>query len=232
MSSNWAINTLRRVAADLQRFSDGRRIDEDQLDAFSLSLHLAYRELAALECFNMLDSCGLLAMECVGRALENIERMQEDDDEQVYRHPAIVGSNAGRPRFEIPRTQLTFLVESGFTGLQMAEMLGVSLRTVRRRLSEYGISISAQYSTVSDDQLDEIVAEIQQQFPLCGNRQMLGHLLARGLRVQQIRVRETQRRVDPEGSVMRRLQTINRRSYSVAAPRSLWHIDGNHKLIR
>ena len=89
MSSNWAINTLRRVAADLQRFSDGRRIDEDQLDAFSLSLHLAYRELAALECFNMLDSCGLLAMECVGRALENIEQMQEDDDEQVYRHPVI-----------------------------------------------------------------------------------------------------------------------------------------------
>ena len=103
---------------------------------------------------------------------------------------------------------------------------------MRRRLSEYGISISAQYSTVSDDQLDEIVAEIQQQFPLCGNRQMLGHLLARGLRVQQIRVREAQRRVDPEGSVMRRLRTINRRSYSVAAPRSLWHIDGNHKLIR
>ena len=56
MSSNWAINTFRRVAADLQRFSDGRRIDEDQLDAFSLSLHLAYRELAALECFNTLDS--------------------------------------------------------------------------------------------------------------------------------------------------------------------------------
>ena len=49
MSSNWAISTLRRVAADLQRFSDGRRIDEDQLDAFNLSLHLAYRELAALE---------------------------------------------------------------------------------------------------------------------------------------------------------------------------------------
>ena len=233
MSSNWAINTLRRVAADLQRFSDGRRIDEDQLDAFNLSLHLAYRELAALECFNRLDSCGQLAMECVRRALENIEQMQEDcDDEQVYRHPAIIGNHAGRPRFEIPRSQLTFLVESGFTGPQMAEMLGVSLRTVRRRLSEYRISISAQYSTVSDDQLDELVAEIQQQFPLCGNRQMLGHLLARGLRVQQIRVREAQRRVDPEGSVMRRLRTINRRSYSVVAPRGLWHIDGNHKLIR
>ena len=77
MSSNWA-------AADLQRFSDGRRIDEDQLDAFNLSLHLAYRELAALEWFNTLDSCSQLAMECVRRALENIEQMQKDCD--VYRH--------------------------------------------------------------------------------------------------------------------------------------------------
>lgn len=79
MSSSWAINTLRRVAVDLQRFSDGRRIDEDQLDAFSF--------------FNMLDSSGQLAMECVRRALENIERMQEEDNEQEYRHPVITGNH-------------------------------------------------------------------------------------------------------------------------------------------
>lgn len=40
------------------------------------------------------------------------------------------------------------------------------------------------------------------------------------------------RRVDPEGTIARRLSTINRRVYSVPAPLSLWHIDGNHKLIR
>ena len=76
------------------------------------------------------------------------------------------------------------------------------------------------------------VSEIQYMFPMCGNLQMLGHLHYRGLRVQQVRVRESLRRVDPEGSMIRRLCTINRRAYRVDAPLSLWHIDGNHKLIR
>ena len=42
------------------------------------------------------------------------------------------------------------------------------------------------------------------------------------------------RRIDPEGVVVRTLmlQTVRRRRYSVPAPNSLWHIDGNHKLIR
>ena len=39
-------------------------------------------------------------------------------------------------------------------------------------------------------------------------------------------------RVDPAGSVMRRLRALNRRKYHVPGPRSLWHMDSNHKLIR
>lgn len=61
---------------------------------------------------------------------------------------------------------------------------------------------------------------------------MQAHLLSRGFRLQQHRVRESQRRIDPEGSMLRRLNGIHRREYSVPAPRSLYHIDGNHKLIR
>ncbi len=73
------------------------------------------------------------------------------------------------------------------------------------------------------------MGDIQSQFPTCGNKQMMGHLQSRGYRVQQIRVREAQRRVDPIGTIVRRL---NRREYSVAGPRSFYHIDGHHKLIR
>ena len=42
------------------------------------------------------------------------------------------------------------------------------------------------------------------------------------------------RRVDPEGVLLRALtiNTVNRRKYQVYAPLALWHIDGNHKLIR
>jgi hypothetical protein len=61
---------------------------------------------------------------------------------------------------------------------------------------------------------------------------MQGHLLAKGYRVQQARVREAQRMIDPEGSMMRQLRTTNRREYYVPSPKSLWHMDGNHKLIR
>ena len=74
--------------------------------------------------------------------------------------------------------------------------------------------------------------KLEYHFPMCGNQQMQAHLLSRGFRVQQHRVRETQRRVDPEGTLLRRLNGIFRREYSVPAPQSLYHIDGNHKLIR
>ena len=66
----------------------------------------------------------------------------------------------------------------------------------------------------------------------CGYRQMQGHLTAQGIRVQQGRVRESQRRVDPGGCIMRRLSSINCRVYRVNGPLAQWHIDGNHKLIR
>ena len=70
------------------------------------------------------------------------------------------------------------------------------------------------------------------------NSQQVGVSKCRGIlqsqryRVQQIRIRESLRRVDPEGSVMRQLRTLNCRQYRVAAPRALWHMNGNHKLIR
>ena len=52
----------------------------------------------------------------------------------------------------------------------------------------------------------------------------------KGVRVQQVRGSESLRRVDPEGSIMLRLSSLHRRQYQVAAPRSLCHMDGNHKL--
>ena len=63
---------------------------------------------------------------------------------------------------------------------------------------------------------------------------MIGYLLARGYRVQGKRVRESMRRVDPEGVIERSisLNIIQRRRYSVPSPMALWHMDGQHKLVR
>jgi len=39
-------------------------------------------------------------------------------------------------------------------------------------------------------------------------------------------------RVNAVGVALRTVHRMRRRSYRVAGPNSLWHIDGNHKLIR
>ena len=115
-------------------------------------------------------------------------------------------------------------------------MLGVSISTVNRRLIEYELSISQTYSTLTDEHLDQITEEIITEFPNSGYRRMTGYLRARGIYVQQHRIRESMRRSDPEGVLLRALQLTPcmRRTYSVPSPLALWHIhvDGNHKLIR
>ena len=45
-------------------------------------------------------------------------------------------------------------------------------------MAEYGISISSQYSELSDQ--DELVGSINEEFQTCGYKQMLGHLKAQG----------------------------------------------------
>ena len=93
------------------------------------------------------------------------------------------GQLAGR-ELDVPRNQLACLLEKRFTVPQIADIIGVSIRTVRRRMTEYHLSVHALYSQLTDQQLDGIVRDIQTQFPTCGNRQMQGHLLARGITVR------------------------------------------------
>lgn len=51
-----------------------------------------------------------------------------------YQAPLILTGGRGPPQYRISREQLTFLKTCGFTAPQMAHILNVSLRTVRRRL--------------------------------------------------------------------------------------------------
>ena len=74
------------------------------------------------------------------------------------------------------------------------------------------------------------MSSILQDLLKTGYRQMVGSLKARGLRVQEKRVRRSILRVDLEGVLSRlvELTTIRRIKYQVKGTKSLWHIDGNH----
>ena len=212
-SLNVAVSVLRRVVSDLSVLVDGRDIPDDTLDSFIVSLEFVYRELIVLEATSPLNTEQLHATDIVRNSLSTLRSLNDlrsmpENHWHSRVHPVSIGL-VGRPCFQIPRDQLSYLIENGFSVPQIADMIGVSVRTVRRRMDDYGLSIRAQCSALSDPELDAIVTEIQSQFPMCGNRQMQGHLLARGHRVQQIRVREAQRRVDPQGTIIRRLHALN-----------------------
>jgi hypothetical protein len=146
----------------------------------------------------------------------------------------IFSQTPGRQKFNIPYEQLNFLVERGFTTVKMAELLGVSVRTIEPRFQEFGLSVRATYTEITDVQLDETVCKIMVTFPNTGYKRMSGYLRSRGIRIQQKQVREAMRCIDPEGTILRALEmnVIQQRVYSVPSPLPLWHIDGNHKLIR
>ena len=145
---------------------------------------------------------------------------------------AIATGNAGRPRYSIQKDVLLHLRSSGFTWKKIADMLLISRWTLRRRVLEYGLEEITGFSDISNEQLDYIVQQFMREHgTLVGYSLVSGHLRSIGKRVQRDRIRASIGRVDPENSRIRWAVVISRRTYSVAGPNSLWHIDGHHSLV-
>ena len=63
---------------------------------------------------------------------------------------------------------------------------------------------------------------------------MNGFILAASMGIQEKRIQQSMRQVDPNGVLLRSSQIsfTNRRQYNVPVALSLWHIDGHHKIIK
>lgn len=99
-------------------------------------------------------------------------------------------------------------------------------------MKEYNINYEGRFSDHSNENLQAAVRGIKVNHPNSGQVMVQGHLRAQGINVQRSRIRSTIRQVDPLGTLARQRLRIHRRVYSVPYPNYLWHIDGNHKLIR
>ena len=85
---------------------------------------------------------------------------------------------------------------------------------------------------MSDDELDRTVKNCVGENQRIGPNAVKAKLFSHGANVQRWRVRDSMMRVDQGGIALRAAMTIQRRTYAVAGPNCVWHIDGNHKLIR
>ena len=137
----------------------------------------------------------------------------------------------GRPEVKISQNQLQYLVEQGFKVYDISVMFDCSRRTVERKIRESGLSMR-NYTPLSDAELDAMVSQITSLFPLCGEKSISSRLRSCGILLKRDRIRESLRRVNPSGIILRSRPALHRRTYQVPSPNSLWHLDGYHKLIR
>ena len=140
-------------------------------------------------------------------------------------------SQSGAPQFDIPESVLEHLLENGFKVIDISKLLGVSVRTIYRRMVKYDLSRHS-FSLLTDDNLDVHVERIINEFPLCGENMIMQILRQTGIDVQRYRLRDSMHIIDPVGISERKRSRLHSRVYEVMGPNHLWHIDTNHKLVR
>ena len=133
----------------------------------------------------------------------------------------------GRPKLSVDRDQLEYLKSLHFTWEDISCMMGVSIKTLQRRAKEWNIFT---FTAITDVELDEVIQKCLHRFSQAGEAMLRGHLLSLSMHVQRERLRMSVQRVS--GSENQLHPPITRRTYSVPGPNALWHVDGNHKMIR
>ena len=140
----------------------------------------------------------------------------------------------GQPAFAIEAEQVVFLMDLNISVTDIACIMQVSVSTIRRIMRRASLSVRARYSNISNAILDDLTALIITNSGEIGYRMVHARLRSLDINVQETRVRESMRRVDPVG-VSRRWsgnRIIHRRVYNVPHPNALWHIDGHMSLNR
>lgn len=221
---------------------EGDRDSEVFLDLVQEALH---QVRGAISCFEDLDGVlirldgimqSLMWVEPVFVPSENFSNLLSAVSAMIgHVHAAVWDHNfrgRGRPSLDISEHALSTLLEQQFTQVDIAQLLGCSTKTIHRRIVRYGLSRFIQYTEITDDDLDALVKDFVANFPTAGQKTLAGHLNTLGYRIQRFKIRESLYRVDPWGVEQRSRRLLHRRKYRVPGPNSLWHIDGNHKLVR
>ncbi|KAG9278067.1 hypothetical protein AMEX_G5862 [Astyanax mexicanus] len=169
-------------------------------------------------------------------ALQDLFRLVTEHIECISgrnRYVETLPGQMGSPKLDIERETLEEFLETDLPVPCIAKMMGVSIRTVFRRMQQFGLS-ARRYSSMSDEELDRVVQDVKNEMPMAGYRMVKGRLRSLGVHVQWRRVAASLHRVDSLGIISRLagLGCVVRRTYSVRGPLSLWHVDTNHKLIR
>lgn len=150
----------------------------------------------------------------------------------------------------IDEEELRNMVDLEFTDKEVAQLLHCSVKTVYRKRKQLGLKKYALQHTTPDDILKQVSlgacfvtllwltylkhiirwwnASDRERI---GSKMTFGWLKAERIPCTRRQVRAVLKDLRTEYNIERRYQPIRRRDYHAPFVNSLWHIDGNHKLI-
>lgn len=150
-----------------------------------------------------------------------LRRLNNSDNVTVGIIPtlALNCGTLGRPGYNITPQQINFFRGGGMKWNQIALTLGVSRRTLYRRLSVFNID---RQEMINDEQLDNVLREIINEMPNSGEIYIMGNLRAKNIFIPRRKLRERLNILCPVARSLRRRNAVRRRLYSVRGPNYLW----------
>jgi hypothetical protein len=119
----------------------------------------------------------------------------------------------------------------GYNWKEISEATGLEIKFIRRWREKVDFQ-DPMNSLISDSDLDELVKSSIDGYAARGEKMVDSCLAEADCRVSRKRLRASMKRVDAAGIQSRKAKAIRRRQYNVQGPHHLWHVDGNHKLIK
>ena len=117
------------------------RLDSCQNGDYSgILLRLEYLNRTIINCGHLPDSI----VAGIGSAIAFLLCAQILSVPCTYRANRLLTGRGGHPPFHVSEDQLVFPIGSGFTVPKINELLGISKKTVERRMSDFGITISGE----------------------------------------------------------------------------------------
>ena len=157
---------LRVHLNDVVRFLESGNHDCDTLDYTIFRLDWVLDVLARYVDTEGTGAIDARVIDLVCEAREAV--INADHSRGAFQAGCIFTGQPGRPKLNVPQEQLQFLIERPFNTTQIASLLGVSPRTIERRLREHNLNISTSYSNLSDQDLDTVIKSVLTDFPSDG----------------------------------------------------------------
>ena len=150
----YVVTAINDVLTTLNRYVD---LDSSSTDFQPVILRLDYLQRLVVNL--AIDD---FVIEMISLAYRTLVEIDNNDTISGYRASIDTTGQRGRPSFEIGEEQLSYLLEQGFNVRDIGSILEVSVRTVERRMSSFGLTVSGKKLYTVLDMVPFVLYNIKQ----------------------------------------------------------------------